>query len=298
VRKRFLSTVVAFLAGIVLVTPAAAAAPDGNYWGAVKSGFSPPSGSALQTRALPPGYRLRNLQLNLCNSGVAGCYEGGQAVPEARRVIATWGPDVVTVNEVCLPDIRDQLFPEMRREWPGDGIFWAFMPAMRAGQNVPIQCSNGRGEFGNAVIGHVPAANWAGFHATGGIYQAQATNSTEMRSWVCAYAVGNYYSCGTHLANTSATVANTQCNDLLRTIVPAFRTAQGGYRPTVVGGDFNLKYQGSPDIQGCVPSGWYRKGDGDVQHWFVTSDLTFDHTREIGMSYTDHPGWLVATVLS
>ncbi|MFL6124476.1 hypothetical protein [Actinophytocola sp.] len=299
-RKR-LSVPVVLLVLLTAVAPSAAAAPGVRtapaHTAAVRTGFAPPSGQA-RPNAIPPGYSFWNLQLNLCNSGVAGCFDGGKSVPEAQQVITNWAPDVVTLNEVCLPDVRDQLFPTMSQTWAGDWVFWAFMPAWNAGQNAPYQCANGRGEYGNGIIGHVPAANWAGVDARGGIYQSQDANTNEWRSWVCTYAVGNYYGCGTHLASGNATAANLQCNDLLRNLVPAFRSAEGGYHPTVVGGDFNLKYKGNPDIQACVPSGWYRKGDGDVQHWFVTADLTFDFTREIGMSHTDHPGWLVATTTS
>lgn len=291
-----------FVVCLLLFAPSTAAAapevldaPD-QHSAAVRSGFAPPSALA-RTRVLPPGYPLWNLQLNLCNSGLAPCFEGGQSVPEARQVITTWVPDVVTLNEVCLPDVRDQLFPAMLQAWPGDWVFWAFMPAWNSDTNAPYECANGRGQFGNGIIGHVLADDWQGANAVGGIYQWQDgdPDNNEWRSWVCAYAVDNYYGCGTHLSSGSPAAAELQCDELLKTQVPAFQSS-AGYRPTVVGGDFNLKYQGDPDIQDCVPPGWYRKGDGDVQHWFVTNDLTFDFSQEISLSHTDHPGWLVATV--
>jgi len=297
-----LYTLVVLLALAAVVAPPGATAAPGvrtapAHTAAVQTGFAPPSRPARQD-VLPPGYAFWNLQLNLCNSGFAGCFDGGQSVPEARGVIANAAPDVVTLNEVCLPDVRDQLFPEMAQTWSNDWVFWAFMPAWNAGQDAPYQCANGRGEYGNAIIGHVLAADWAGVDAVGGIYQWQDANTNEWRSWVCAYAIDNYYGCGTHLASGNATAADLQCDDLLRNLVPAFQSSEGAYRPTVVGGDFNLKYQGSPDIQDCVPAGWYRKGDGDVQHWFITNDLAFDFSQEIGMAHTDHPGWLVATTVS
>ena len=307
-RKR-LSIVVMFFAFTTVIAPPDAGAAPGirtapAHAAAVKTGFAPPSRPEQKVPArpnvIPPGYQFWNLQLNLCNSGIAGCFEGGQSVPEAQQVIANWAPDVVTLNEVCLPDVRDQLFPTMLQTWGGDWVFWAFMPAWNTDTNAPYQCANGRGEYGNGIIGHVLDEDWAGVDAVGGIYQWQDgdPDNNEWRSWVCAYAIDNYYGCGTHLAANNATAADLQCNDLLRNLVPAFQSSEGGYRPTVVGGDFNLKFQGNPDIQACVPSGWYRKGDGDVQHWFITNDLTFDFTQEIGMSHTDHPGWLVATTKS
>jgi hypothetical protein len=299
-RKR-LSVLVTLFVLVGVAPPAATAAPGvrpaPDHAAAVMTGFAPPSQQA-RPNAIPPGYAFRNLQLNLCNSGIAGCFDGGQSVPEAGRVIASWAPDVVTLNEICLPDVRDQLFPTMTQTWASDWVFWAFMPAWNVSQNAPYECANGRGQYGNAIMGHVRAADWAGVNAVGGIYQWQDANTNEWRSWVCAYAIDNYYGCGTHLAAGNATAAARQCNDLLRNLVPTFQSSEGGYHPTVVGGDFNLKYKGSPDIQTCVPSGWYRKGDGDVQHWFITTDLTFGSTKEINMSHTDHPAWLVTTTKS
>jgi len=96
------------------------------------------------------------------------------------------------------------------------------------------------------------------------------------------------------LASTSGTIALNQCKDLTNNIVPAVRAAGGGYAPTVVAGDWNLKYRGSPDAQACVPGGYYRKGDGDVQHFLATSDLAFSSSKTVPMSHTDHDGWFVA----
>jgi hypothetical protein len=62
----------------------------------------------------------------------------------------------------------------------------------------------------------------------------------------------------------------------------------------VIGGDLNMKYRGSPNAQSCVPPGYFRKGDGDVQHIMATSDFAFSSSRTIGMNHTDHDGWFVA----
>jgi hypothetical protein len=80
----------------------------------------------------------------------------------------------------------------------------------------------------------------------------------------------------------------------MNNLIPAVRTADGGYAPTVIGGDLNMKYKGSPNAQNCVPPGYFRKGDGDVQHIMATSDFAFASSRSIGMSHTDHDGWFVA----
>src|SRR6185295_4131857 len=39
------------------------------------------TGSAPVANSLPTHYPFRVLQLNLCNSGVAGCYQGGRSIP-------------------------------------------------------------------------------------------------------------------------------------------------------------------------------------------------------------------------
>ena len=289
-----------FFAAPASTAPQRRATSD-SHSAAVQSGFHAPIGrvqTSTRTRpgVLPPGYQLWNLQLNLCNSGHAGCFENGAAVPEAQQVIANWLPDVVTLNEICLSDVRDHLITTMAQTWPGDWVYWAFMPAWDVAQNAPIQCTNGRGEFGNAVMGHVLVDDWAGVEAFGGIYQWQDAQTNEWRSWVCTYAIDNYFGCGTHLAANNGAAAALQCEELLKSIVPSIWSFEDIYRPSVVGGDFNLLFQGNPDIQTCVPANWYRKGDGDVQHWFITSDLSFAFTEEIGMDHTDHPAWLVATV--
>ena len=297
-----LSTLV-ISAGAVLLAPAGSAAgadpavvsSGSDRAAAIVTGQQAPSTSGSRPAVLPPDYPFWNLQLNLCNSGYASCYRNGQSIPEAQTVIRSWYPDVVSLNEVCLSDVQNRLFPSMTQTWPTDWTFWVFIPAWNVANSAPYQCTGGRGQFGNAVLGHVLAEDWAGMTPYGDIYQWQAANTNEWRSWVCAAALGNYVACSTHLANNNGEAAMLQCNELLRTRVPAVWNASG-YRPTVVGGDFNLKYGGSPNIQNCVPSGWYRKGDGDVQHWFIRNELAFSFSRTIGMTYTDHPGWLVATV--
>src|SRR2546430_2531181 len=68
--------------------------------------------------------------------------------------------------------------------------------------------------------------------------------------------------------------------------------------PVVVAGDWNLRHAGHPNVQECVPAGFYRKGDGDVQHVFASGNLGFVDGTRISMSgTTDHPAWLVTLAL-
>lgn len=273
---------------------------SGTCAGARRASGDPDGGAATKAQALPSGYPFRELQMNLCNSGYAGCYENGQSVPEAAGVITSKAPDLVTLNEICKADVSGSLLNAMTAAWPaGDWVFWTFRAAGDRSTGGAYHCKNGD-EYGNGILGHVPAADWSGVDVYGGVYPdstagspTQDTSSKEERSWACTYAIGDYYGCTTHLTSSNSTVAFNQCVSLMSSIVPGIR-AQAGAHPSVVAGDLNLKYGGSPNVQNCVPSGWYRKGDGDVQHVTATNDLAFQSGQSIGMSHTDHDAWLVS----
>jgi endonuclease/exonuclease/phosphatase family metal-dependent hydrolase len=268
------------------------------------AGVSSPDVAAVWYGAvLAPGHRpgagvpgvspFGILQVNLCDSGLARCYANGQSVPEAAAVVRAQRPDVLTLNEFCRGDGGRGLVQAMEQTWPGDRVFEAFYPAGNSSRNAPYLCRSGQ-QYGVAVIGHVAPANWAGLDVRGGVYPIQNASSSEQRVWLCAYAIGSYYVCTTHLDADAAGVAAAQCRYLMNTAIPNARAAMGGYSPTVVGGDLNLRYGGHPNVQSCVPAGWFRKGDDDVQHILATSDLTFQFARRIGMRHTDHDAWLVA----
>ncbi|MFC4591077.1 hypothetical protein [Sphaerisporangium corydalis] len=291
--------------------PAARAGePPATPGHAAETRVAPPSDPGAQgrrpsARSLPSGYDFWELQMNLCNSGIASCYKkynNGLSVGEAAGVIRSQWPDLVTLNEVCRADVVNSLFAVMAEIWPGDWVYSSFMPAYDRGRNAPYLCANGD-QYGIGVVGHVPSAVYEGVESFGEVYPdssggsaTQDTASNEKRSWVCAYAVGAYYGCTTHLASTSGTVAANQCRYLMSGVVPSLWAAPRVAKPSVVGGDLNLKYKGSPDAQKCVPPGWFRKGDGDVQHVMATSDLTFGFSQKIDMKRTDHDAWLVALV--
>lgn len=250
-------------------------------------------GATTDQRGRLSGSPFRELQMNLCNSGHAGCYQQGRSIPEAQSLISGYQPDLVTVNEVCGPDVTSTLYGTMLDTFPDDEVFYAFMPAWNRATDAPYQCTDGRGDYGIGILGRVPAGQWAGAAAVGDYYPDQDTSSNEVRAWACVYAIGNYYGCTTHLVSTDSSIAMAQCQYLMSHAIPTTWDLEGAYQPTVVGGDLNLRYQGSPNVQDCVPSGWFRKGDGDVQHVLATDDFTFDSSQKIGMWYTDHPAWLV-----
>jgi len=231
------------------------------------------------------------LQMNLCNSGHAGCYADGYAIDEGAYMIYLLMPDLVTVNEVCLGDVTNDLAPAMAGAWAGDWAFYVFMPAVTAA-GTPVTCTNGD-EYGVAVIGHMPDSMYYGFDAFGGHYGNQDSGN-EKRAFACLYAIDHYYACTTHLTSNSEPIALAQCLELLTGVIPAIRAYEGVYRPTVIGGDLNLEYDTSDpeNVQNCVPSGYTRKGDGNVQHIMATNDTPFYDTETYLMFYTDHQAFL------
>ena len=102
-----------------------------------------------------------------------------------------------------------------------------------------------------------------------------------------------FVGCTTHLSTKGAT-ALAQCKELVAGAL-AEAAAEG---PAVMAGDWNMKFKGNPNAQDCVPAGFYRKGDGTLQHVLASDDLAFLETIVIDMKgSTDHPGLEVRMTL-
>lgn len=222
---------------------------------------------------------VRVLQLNICHSGVAGCFTGESVMTKAVSVIASVRPHVLSVNESCSGDV-ERLRAAM-------GQARALFVAAERQDGTAVRCVNGQ-QYGNIVL---VADSLAGGSAATGRYAAQ-DGSNELRTWACLPA-GSLSACTTHLSARSGSTALAQCRELMARAVGYAATA-----PVVVSGDMNLRYGGSPNVQDCNPSGFYRKGDGSVQHVFASTNLTFTSGRTISMSgTTDHPAWLVTVTM-
>jgi hypothetical protein len=242
---------------------------------------------------LATGAGLRVLQMNLCDSGLAGCYTG-RSVNEAAAVIRAVAPQVVTLNEVCrgdVPVLERALADSAEADGSagssdGDGTASAFQAVRdrRTGENV--QCLGGQ-DYGIGLVTRRPPTS-AGF--TSGVYPVQNLRDPEERAWLCLDAV-TFEACTTHLDNSSAPVAQAQCNYLLHTAIPGIGVRAG--IALVLGGDFNLFVGGTPDVRSCLPAGYMRADDGGVQH-VVASGYAIATRRAIDMNATtDHPGLLV-----
>ena len=241
---------------------------------------------------------FHTLQLNLCNSGVAKCYAGGDSIPEGAALIYATGPNVVTINEICSNDISE-LHASLREAWPTDYTYSSFIPAVDRATQGAYKCTNGNA-YGSVVLGRVPASTYKGVSAYGGKYTIQYSKSGEERVLVCVAAIGDHFACTTHLAAKDEAVALAQCKALMFDAVPYLKGVAGAVAKTVVGGDLNLKYNkgAAMNVQNCVPNGYTRKGDGDVQHVTFSNDLKFGSTKKYGLSYTDHDGFLVKLTAS
>ncbi|MEE3922734.1 hypothetical protein V2I01_43265 [Micromonospora sp. BRA006-A] len=145
------------------------------------------------------------LQMNLCNSGRAGCYTG-RAVPRAADVIAAEAPDVVTLNEICRDD--GEAGATLRAARAGGTVVSAFQAAGDRPPAVPPRCNNGE-PYGIGLLTRFVGRD-ARSSVHRGTYPAQDLADPEERVWLCVRGDG-LHACTTHLANTSGRVALAQC---------------------------------------------------------------------------------------
>lgn len=307
VRMTALVTLAAATIGLAAMAPPGVAASTGAASDAVPGAASfrmdrPAGDGGARPQDLPVPWTYYTLQLNLCNSGLAPCYDEvnqGRSLGEGIDLIEDKQPDLVTLNEVCWNDVYTELYPVMRDLWPNEWVFAAFFPAYHPyDEGVwppdPKTCKNGY-EYGSAVIGR-SFADIDGDPPSTGVYhdfypeRLQNPVGGEWRSWGCVDVADTLWACTTHLDAKDDLWAMAQCEYLMSDKLPALQNAWG-YLPSIVGGDLNLEY---PFVQDCVPDNWWRKGDDDVQHIMYTDDFSFMFTERIEMQYTDHPAWLVA----
>ena len=111
------------------------------------TGCSRSSGTAAAAVRSPAGSAYTLMQMNLCLSGLAGCYRKVQypaVLDEAIARIRDASPDAVTFNEACSGDVASIA----RRT----GYHWRFSTVIYYGK--PLMCirPGGRGLFGDAVL--------------------------------------------------------------------------------------------------------------------------------------------------
>ena len=238
---------------------------------------------------------VRVLQLNLCSSGIAGCYTG-RSTERAVAVVRAEAPDVVTLNEVCEDDVtaveRALDAAVSDGSGPGGSVVSAFQPARDGRTGEPYRCRNGR-QYGVGLVSRWPST--PGSAAEGGIYPAQDRDDPEERAWLCldAAAPAPVTVCTTHLAYTKREVAGAQCRYLFDTVI-GDRRARDGAAPAVLGADLNLGSGADPDLKACLPAGSALVDDGGQQHVVATPEYVVGGHRTVDLrGTTDHPGLLV-----
>ena len=212
------------------------------------------------------------LQMNLCLSGVAGCY-GRTAYPavvgEAVATIVGQDAEAVSLNEACSGDAA-----EIARR---TGYDLRFAPVIYRGAELPCVKPAGRGVFGNAVLTkeRIVSSQDAAFEAQSGV---------EERRWICATTARRVSACSAHLStrgSLEAQAANdAQCAELA-TVLSSYEGA------VVFGGDVNRQ-------ESCAPAGWWTLTDAaaaqapGIQHAYGSDRLASPAGTVVPAVHTDH----------
>jgi endonuclease/exonuclease/phosphatase family metal-dependent hydrolase len=223
------------------------------------------------------------MQMNLCLSGIAGCYRKVQypaGVEEATARIRQADPNAVTINEACRGDVA----LIARRT----GYHFRFSKVIYDGKPLACIQPGRRGLFGDAVLTKAAVES-----AASQAFEAQA--GPERRQWLCLSTRVGLDVCTAHLASPQPdeVAANApQCAEL-KTLL-ATRAAT---RTVIFGGDLNRR--GS-----CAPPGFWTRTDRSAhqdpgnQQIYGTGGFGSPSARVLTALHTDHDILLVRTALT
>ena len=214
------------------------------------------------------------MQMNLCLSGLADCYDPA-VVDEAAARIRDARPDAVTLNEACGGDAR-----QIARR---TGYHLRFSRVIYLGVPLPCVRPGGRGLFGDAVLSAAPVtgADAHDFNAQEGI---------ERRRWLCVATRSGIDVCTAHLNTRMAGEVggnDAQCAELAAIL--ARRAAAGS---VAFGGDVNRR-------DTCAPGGFSVRTDGGsaqapgLQHVYGSGALRSPSATVLPAAHTDHDILLV-----
>jgi endonuclease/exonuclease/phosphatase family metal-dependent hydrolase len=223
------------------------------------------------------------MQMNLCLSGLAGCY-GKAAYPavveEAVARMRAARPDAVTFSEACRSDVA--------RIARRTGYHMRFSRVIYLGE--PLRCvqPEGRGLFGDAVLtdAAIESTDNQDFEAQAGI---------ERRRWLCVTTRVDVDVCTAHLnTRTSIEVAGSdaQCAELA--VLLARRAAA---RTVAFGGDVNRR-------DSCAPDGVWTRTDRSahqapgIQHVYGSGALRSPSAEVVPATHSDHDVLLVRAHLA
>ena len=223
------------------------------------------------------------LQMNLCLSGLAGCY-GRAAYPavveEAVGRIRELRPDAVTVSETCRGDaalISRRTGYELR-----------FTRVIYGGELLRCVRPGGRGLFGDAVLTRsaVERSETRDFEAQAG---------PERRRWLCVTTAPGVDVCTAHLNTRSAIEVagnEAQCAELAVRL-----RRRAAVRTVIFGGDVNRR-------RSCAPAGFWTRTDGaadqapGLQHVYGSRTLGSPTVEVLPAARTDHDHLIVRAHLT
>jgi endonuclease/exonuclease/phosphatase family metal-dependent hydrolase len=221
----------------------------------------------------PAGSRYTLMQMNLCLSGLAGCYgkvNYPAGVKEAVARIRELHPDAVTLNEICHGDVA----LIARRT----GYQLRFAGVSYHAKPLPCVHPGERGLFGDAVL-TMAAVESVERHP----FQAQA--GPERREWLCVGTRSGVDVCTAHLASPEideVAANHPQCTEL-RVLLARRAVA----RTVIFGGDVNRRAT-------CAPRGfwtrtdWMAHQDPGSQHIYGTGSLHLPAAQVLPATHTDH----------
>lgn len=240
------------------------------------------SGAATAaSRAAGSTYTL--MQMNLCLSGLAGCYgkvHYPAVLAEAVARIRAARPDAVTFNEACRGDVA--LIAQR------SGYHLRFSAVVYFGKPLPCVRPGGRGLFGDAVLVR-DAIESSENHA----FRSQA--GPEQRRWLCVSTRVRVDVCTSHLASPDIeeVAANKpQCAEL--GAILAHRATSG---TVIFGGDVNRRLS-------CAPPGFWTRTDESghqdpgSQQVYGTGALHSPSAYVVPARHTDHDILFVRAALS
>jgi endonuclease/exonuclease/phosphatase family metal-dependent hydrolase len=209
------------------------------------------------------------LQMNLCLSGLAECYDRA-VVDEAAARIRQVRPDAVAFNEACSGDVAGIA----RRT----GYHVRFSVVPYRGVRLPCVRPGGRGVFGDAVLTEAAAG-----HAEGHAFSTQA--GIERRGWLCVSTRRGIDVCTAHLSTRlPGEIAGNggQCAELA-----ALLARRAVARPVIFGGDVNRRAS-------CAPDDFWIRTDASaaqapgLQQVYGSGALRSPSARVVPAEHTDH----------
>jgi endonuclease/exonuclease/phosphatase family metal-dependent hydrolase len=214
--------------------------------------------------------------MNLCLSGLAGCYDNAAypaVVEEAVALIREADPDAVTFNEACQGDVA-----RIARQ---TGHHMRFSRVIYRGELLRCVRPAGRGLFGNAVLTEaaILSSDSQEFHTQAGI---------ERRGGRCCTTRVDVDVCTAHL---EVAQNDAQCLEL-----GALLARRAAERTVTFGGDVNRR-------QSCAPASlWTRTDSGaaqapGLQHVYGSGALRSPSADVVAAMHSDHDVLLVRALI-